>query len=388
MKNITLFFENLNPEHLGKDPILVPYYLGKLLNCSVSIVYPKTNSNSGMPPVYKGMNLIPIELSSKTNFFFIEGKYLKIYKYIWNNARNIDYFMRFFHCDLTEVSCLIYKFRNPQGKIYVKMDKGPINIKQEEDKRTLYRYILHQCRRLIDKWYFKSVDVITCETSKTYDMIMSSKNSWYQWGRKLSVMENGFDEELLGTMHIKERSFSEKENVMITVARLGTPPKNTEFLLQVLANIDLKDWKFYLIGPIEEKFKKQIDLFYEEHPDKIDNVIFSGAVTDKRELWEFYNRSKVFVLTSRYESSGLVFYEAKRFKNYVVSTAVGAIDDIIDEGKYGCVFEQNDTIGLANILQSIVDGTKDIEGAYLNYSPQILSWENRLTPLSQKLVRL
>ena len=268
------------------------------------------------------------------------------------------------------------------------MDKGPINIKQEEDKRTLYRYILHKCRSLIDKRYFKSVDVITCETSQTYDMIMSSKNSWYQWGSKLSVMQNGFDEELLETMHIRERTFSEKENVMITVARLGTPQKNTEFLLRVLANIDLKDWKFYLVGPIEEGFKKQVNLFYEEHPDKIDNVIFTGAITDKRELWEFYNRSKVFVLTSRYESSGLVFYEAKRFKNYVISTAVGAINDIIEEGKYGCIFEPEDTVGLANILQSIVDGRKDIEEAYLNYSPQKLSWENMLAPLSQKLVRL
>lgn len=38
-------------------------------------------------------------------------------------------------------------------------------------------------------------------------------------------LPNGFDEALLESLHIKEKSYAEKENIMLTVGRLGTPPK-------------------------------------------------------------------------------------------------------------------------------------------------------------------
>lgn len=386
MKNLTLFFENLSEEHLGKDPILVPYYLGKKLGYSVTIIYPRTNENNNLPATYKGMSLVPIELATQPKIFIFDGKYMNFFKYIWKHAKEIDVFMRFFHCELTEVTSFIYKFRNPKGKIYVKMDKGPINILSvNKEKKSLTKLLMHILRDYIDNAYKRKVDLISCESTNVYNMMQQTDKNWFKWGSNLCIMQNGFDEELLQSLQIRENAYSEKDNIMITVARLGTTQKNTPMILEALSKVDLRNWKFYFVGPIELSFDSEIDLFFQEHPDKKNKVIFTGPIYNKRELWEYYNKSKVFVLTSRWESSGLVLYEAKRFRNFILSTSVGAIDDVIENGKYGKIIEQENSSALAAQLQAIIDGYYSISNIYSNYDSSDLSWDSVLTPVSKRL---
>ena len=215
-------------------------------------------------------------------------------------------------------------------------------------------------------------------------MQQTDKN-WFKWGSNLCIMQNGFDEELLQSLQIRENAYSEKDNIMITVARLGTTQKNTPMILEALSKVDLRNWKFYFVGPIELSFNSEIDLFFQEHPDKKNKVIFTGPIYNKRELWEYYNKSKVFVLTSRWESSGLVLYEAKRFRNFILSTSVGAIDDVIENGKYGKIIEQENSSALAAQLQAIIDGYYSISNIYSNYDSSDLSWDSVLTPVSKRL---
>ena len=171
---------------------------------------------------------------------------------------------------------------------------------------------------------------------------------------------------------------------MITVGRLGSPQKNTPMLLQALAKTSLKNWRFYLVGPIDPSLQPHIDSFYQENPDKKDSVVFTGAIYDKKELWEYYNRSKVFVLTSRWESFALVYTEAQRFRNYIISTEVGASRDVIEDKKYGDYIEQEDFTGLAEKLQNIIDGVTDIN-VYQDFDVKALSWEKRLEVIADRL---
>lgn len=161
-----------------------------------------------------------------------------------------------------------------------------------------------------------------------------------------------FDEELLQTLHIKERAFSKKENLIITVGRLGSYQKNTEMLLRALKKVELKDnWKVCLIGLVDKE-NNTIKTFIERNQNE--SVQFVGNITDKRELWEYYNWAKVFVLTSRWESYGLVLNEAYRFKNYLLSTDVGAINDIYENGRYGSIIRQDDSESLSLLLNDIM----------------------------------
>lgn len=377
-KNLTLFFEFFDYEHLGKDPFMVPYYLGRMLGYSVTILYPMNEHNKDLPSVVKGVKLIPLPLYG-TERSRRTIRYYAFFKYLWKHAREIDVFMRFFYADSLT---LLYKFLNPQGKVYVKMDVNPMNIEVESRKRPSWQKI---AKGMKTRYFDSKVDIISCETSLAYGKLRECEKSKLHWGDKLVMMPNGFDEELLQSLDLKEKSFTEKENLIITVGRLGTSPKNTNMFLRALAKADLADWKCCLIGPITPELQSEISNFYLENPDKKDSVVFTGPIYDKKELWEYYNRSKLFVLTSKWESYALVFTEAQRFRNYILSTHVGAIDDVIQDGRYGMLVEQEDGDGLARKIEQIITGENGIAHVYDDFDPSSLSWSSRLEIIADKL---
>ena len=88
---------------------------------------------------------------------------------------------------------------------------------------------------------------------------------------KLFYMPNGFDEDMIKHLDINVKEYSDKENVMITVGRLGTNQKNTELFLKAVENIDLKDWVIYLIGDIDPQnitFLEFVSNFFSNYPEK------------------------------------------------------------------------------------------------------------------------
>ena len=372
-KTLALFFEYFNSDSLGKDPFLVPYYLGKALGYNVRIYYPLRDNNKDLPPEYKGVKFMPYSINNETDV------YRKMYKLIWKNAKEIDLLMRFFDIHASRNAAFIYKLRNPNGKMYIKMDVNPYNIKSNQCLSPLKKIK----RRIYD--CLKSfVDIISCETILAYDKLNENTNSSLYWGNKLVLMPNGFDEGLFNSLDIKIREYEEKENIMITVGRLGTPPKNTPMLLKALERVNMNGWKFYLIGPIDNSIKQEIQNFYDNNPNKKESVVFTGAIYDKKELWEYFNRAKVFVLTSRYEGFALVYTEAKRFKNYIISTKVGAATDVIQDNRYGDYIEQDDIYSLAQKLNDIIEGKTNID-VYGGFDTNQLSWEERVKIIIKKL---
>ena len=122
----------------------------------------------------------------------------------------------------------------------------------------------------------------TLKCTFSNEILKNSSLLQYKFGNKLRLMPNGFDEELLQSLNIVERNVKHKENLIITVGRLGTYQKNTEMFLRALAQVDLKDWKVCLIGPIEKKFQSIIDNFFKQYPEKIDAKIAPTNMTNER----------------------------------------------------------------------------------------------------------
>ena len=363
-KQLHLFFNHFEQEHFGKDVFLVPYYLGKRLNCEVTIVYPLTKTNKSFPSVMYGVHLVPLKLIHGFPWWI---RNIKNLFYLWKNAQKIDILMCFHHTPLTEFRVLLYKHFNPNGVAYVKLDMG----KMEDFYSS--KELNNPFRRKLTSNFLDKVDILSCETTGIYNLLKTTSNPKFQYGNKLVLMPNGFDEELLCSYNIKEKSFEEKENLMITVGRLGTSQKNTEMILRALSKVDMHDWTFYLIGSVEKDFEAVIETFYQENPDKRDSVVFTGPIYDKKQLWEYYNRAKVFVLTSRWEGSPIVFPEAKRFCNFIVSTEVWAYYDITDRGRLGFPIPQEDDVTLASVLAEITSGNRIINICG-EYDVQQLSW--------------
>lgn len=370
-KNVTLIFKGLEQQHLGKDVFLVPYYLGKQHNYNVTIVYPKSHTNKEFPSELRGVKLVPIELRGKATSLSIYRKW-NFLLYLMKNARKTDVLVRFHYTIETALMVVIYKLLNSSGITYIKGDINADKIDSSE-KLTLRA-------KIKDYLYFfvsKKIDVFSCETTLVYNKICNSSLGKWQFGEKLVLVSNGFDEDYLKVLNIKEKLFKEKEELIITVGRIGTYEKNNELFLKALEDVNLNGWKVYFIGPIEKQFESIVQSFFYNYPEKRDSVVFLGSISDKKELWEYYNRAKVFVLTSRFEGYPIVFSEAKRFRNYILSTDLPASVDLVEGNVYGEIIPQDDASSLALRLQCIIDGGKDID-VYHGYNMAELSWEKVL----------
>ena len=372
-KNITLLWRKLNSLEFGKDVVLVPYYLGQALGYQVEICcgYSEEIATRISKRQKKDLHFVRRPLGYKPL------QRIPIYvKYLWQNASRINLLMCFHWRLETFVNILLYKILNRDGLIYVKLDTES----GKEWDLSRCSFIGRTIRKIIYNSCLSKVNVISCETSQPYNSLCHNKYFGDQLRKKLVLMPNAFDEAHLNILRIKERMYDEKENLMITVGRLGTSQKNTEMLLKALEDVDLKEWKFCFIGPIENDFNSIIEQFYKNYPSKRKQIIFKGKIDNKKELWEWYNKAKIFVSTSRRESYGLVLNEAKRFRNYIISTRTGAAEDLIEQEKYGYFIEQEDNIGLSNILSQIVNKQINID-VYHNYDSQKLSYQNMIEVL-------
>lgn len=353
-RKLVLVFNDVERVHLVKDVFLVPYYLGKRLDMEVSIVYPPTETNVDLPSSHRGVKLIRLP----------KGRYpITASLWLMKYAKEIDILMQFHFRNRVTLTTFVYKFFNPKGVVYCKSDglfcfEPFISIPKSPLLKFLYRN------------YMRSVNCISFELKDALYMAQTKSFMGLSLKDKAVYMPNGFDEEDFQQSGVRERAFSEKENLMITIGRLGTYQKDTEMLLDAVADIDLKDWKIMLVGSIEEKFKSKIEAFYQMHPEKRYSVVFTGPVYDRNLLYDLYSRSKVFLLTSRFESYAIVLGEARRFSNYLVSTPVGCMSDRIHDKEQGSFVEIENSESLTSVVEDIINGHLDIS----KVSNDNLSW--------------
>ena len=226
-------------------------------------------------------------------------------------------------------------------------------------------------------------DRVSAETQKVCDYLKGHR-PFILHPNKLIQLLNGMDEEAIAHYGIEDLPFTQKENLIISVGRHGTWPKNTQMLLDALARVNLKDWQVCFIGPIDPVFQSNVSSFYQKHGDLKSSVHFIGPVYEQQKLWAYYNRAKVFIHTSLSESYGIVLCEAFRFNDYILSTDVGIASELIrkqgDPAKQ--LLPHNDSEYLANRIQEIVDGDLNIA---LHYDNTNLSWSNEIEKLSSLL---
>lgn len=370
--NITLIFNHFEfgLDHLGKDVFLIPYHLGKKLGYDVTIVYPRTTTNGDMPDYLNGVRLLPLKYRKQIPLIPF-WKHLNFYIYLLRNAGSINLLMRFHLSIHTELISILYKLINNSGKVYVKLDINPDAIDSSYGGELTLKRKIHN---LITRLSINKVDLFSCETTSAFQKLKSVNYPELQFGEKLHIIPNGFDEEKLQEININERKYSEKENLIITVGRIGAKEKNTEMFLHSLSKVELKGWQVCFIGNIDSRINKSIESFYKDNPNKLDSVKFIGPIYDKKELWEYYNRAKVFVLTSNWEGYPIVFPEAKRFRNFIISTNIPACLDIIENGRFGVNIPFNDDETLSEVLNNIVTGKQNID-VYQGYNMNELFWE-------------
>jgi glycosyltransferase involved in cell wall biosynthesis len=367
---------------------MIAYMMHKVYGLDASVVCYKLGEYPYSEQYTKGLNL---DFVPRTHSIIVDSV-----RYLIKNAKKID-FLHLFHFRIKSlISILIYKLLNPKGKVYLKLDANS-GIKK-------IKYRKYHAFDLIKFSILKCCDLISVETSN----LQSYLNE--HWPVDIHLIPNGFslngieinpqnlqikiDNDCVNKYIYSEiekwqskngvdfqldvRHYYEKKNILLSVGRIGVYEKNSEMLLNAVAQLDLKDWIVILAGPVDESFHGFIDHYFKIHPDLVNRVIFTGNIADRQILFALYNISKVLCLTSRWEGFPLVFPEALFFGNYIVTTEVGAEIDITRNGRIGSIIPQNDEKSLTNKLQQIIDQSLDLSKKFdeiIEHGQKNYSWD-------------
>lgn len=343
-----------NVEYL-KDCGLIPYLLYKNHNCDVTFVGAQNEEWPYLDTYLKGVKaeiLSPGTVPAKI-------------AYIRQFAKDIDcLILRGPYSDNIPVATL-YKELNPNGKIYDGLDANSWWMDQIPHQSPHFTAFMDAC------------DVIA--TSCT----AMQKHLNEKWSWKIEHIPNGsYNFEVPDIVP----SFSQKENRILTVSRLGTTQKANPIMLEAFALIadKIPSWNFYLVGCIEVEFEPYIDSYFKRFPRLKNRVFFTGPIPNKTELTDMYLKSKIFALSSVLEGgTPNVIGEALSRGCVIATTKIDAWEEAINYGKCGLACDINDIVGFAKILLTLCQdkdlATKSKE-AYL-HSQHTLNMEKAVARL-------
>ena len=369
MNFVTIFPETENV-HLVKDVGMIPYIMYKYFGYNSKIVCYKNNQNyEYLENEVKGLKIEFLE--KKTGYAIKDG-----IMYLLKNSRKIDV-LHLFHLSKRSLYwILVYKLLNPKGKVYLKLDANK-NIKAfDYHKKSLKGYI----KRKVLSSCLSSCNLISVETKHLYNYLREN------WNLDVEYIPNGFYD----NGKRQEVNYCEKENIILTVGRIGTYEKATEILLKGFkqASEKIPDWTLKIIGPIEKSFYEYIDNFFKENPQLKNKISFTGSISDREKLDAEYRKAKIFCLTSRWESFGLVLTEAIKNGCFLITSSVESALDLTKNGELGKIFDVDDYEQLGAILEQICNNQdliewsiKDIQDfAYENFY-----WPNICKKINDKL---
>lgn len=333
---------------------MIPFYFNLLFDFNSRIL---TYKNGEYPFLKKYCPNLKLSFIKKSKH--IKSYEKNILRYLFRNAKRIDFLNLIHPHSDNYIFGLVYKWINKKGFLYLKMDiqdsfkqvdlfrqyrikgqfQGPLNL--------FYFYLMKKIINI----FFKKVDLISAESKELVDFI---KKKYPQLRDKMVYIPNGVDDFYI-KKKIKDVGFDEKSNIILTVGRIGTEQKSNEVLLEAVSKIkDLKNWKILLAGPIEKSFKVYMQQFFQYHPNLKDKIFLIGKI-ERKKLYEYFQKSKIFCLTSAWESFGLVLVEAGYFGNFIVSTDLSSSRDITDNGKLGQLFPIGDSTQLAFELEKLIN---------------------------------
>ena len=354
-KNFTTIFPIAVNSHLIKDLGQIPHFLNIQHGYHAKIVsYKNSESYFHAEGEVYGVEMEFIENTGKKHFWE-KG----VIDYLQKNASDIDVLNLYHFKKDTFIYGNLYKKLNPKGKLYVKMDaynehleKGRLKHTNKALKRLYFKHL--------EKELLKNVDLLSIENTTGMELVLQH---YPELKNRLVYLPNGVNDTFLKQHFPTTRQYEEKENLIVTVGRIGLDVKNNEMLLKVIPHLDLKDWKVKFVGPIYEPFERKINDFYETHPELKDKVEFIGEVSDREALYSYYDKAKICCMTSPFESFGIAFVEAMYFGNYIVgTTGMSAFKDLSNGYQYGSTTEVNDISAYADVLQKLISDEASLKG--------------------------
>ena len=311
-----------NNQQLLKDCGLVPYLLHKNHGFRSVLVGQKFDEN--YPYLEQYVRGLELE-------FLSEDTLQARLDYVTTHAADMDLLIIYGAYPDNMPLAERYRSVRPDGKIYLATDMNIAWADRLPCAEPSYKKFLESC----------DVVATSCRATQKY---LSTK-----WSVPVDLIRNGW----YNFFNVKFDDVR-KENIILTVGRIGSNQKQNHVLLEAFAAVaeDLPDWRVRLVGSVEEKFKPYVEKFFEAH-DLRGRVTFTGLIEDKAALMDEYKRAKIFCMTSTVEGAPNVAAEALFGGDYIITSAVDAASDMVDDGRCGTVFPIGDVNALAKIFREV-----------------------------------
>jgi len=174
----------------------------------------------------------------------------------------------------------------------------------------------------------------------------------------------------------QQLGFDHNESLMLYVGRFA-PSKGADRLLAAMAYLrKLSRMRLLIVGgdghhtpEVQNLHKLSRELGIK------DNVTFVGRIEQDR-LPTYYNAADILVVPSRYESFGLVALESLACGTPVVTTPVGAVDNILREGETGHVVQNGSPRSLADGIKAHISGRNTFAADVIRESILEFGWGN------------
>lgn len=267
---------------------------------------------------------------------------LDIKKYIKDHIINYDAVIFFNYGNTTYKLAKLCKQINPKIVVYVKLDMGRGGYAHFSPNRH-FAFL----RSRLEMFKSRYIDFFTVETKEYYNTLKNSP----MFKDRLYYLPNG-----VSTLGIDDATVNidQKENIVITVGRLGIYEKNTELFLNSILEIPDKirsQWKFYFVGPQTKEFSQYITKFLEENPRLVSNIIQLGNITDRNELADLLKQSKIICMPSRTEGACIATLEGMYFGCVpIISRYSSFVRDTTNNETIGKVVDDYTSSGFAKAM--------------------------------------
>ena len=331
MKKFICLFPTGEDIVLVKDVGMIPYYMAKDGYYDAYISFYKAKEElSYLESDLKGLKYVRMK-----NFF--NNELFSIFFFLVKNLFRYDVVMLFHPTPYKMLMANLFKVLSfNKIKFYFKVDADHRIVEQ-----NLYKQTWNSKIKLL---LSKRIALFSAESREVCHYL--NEQSYYH---NVKYIPNGcvISDNLADSI--------KKEKIFLTVGRLGTYQKDTETLMEAFSlSCQYTDWRLVLVGAREEAFDQYLKTYFQKHPWASERVDILGPIYDREKLTDIYKRSAVFVLSSRYESFGLVLLEAMAQGCYILSTNLSPSKDILSDNKLGMMYPVEGRESLAELMQKVM----------------------------------
>lgn len=210
--------------------------------------------------------------------------------------------------------------------------------------------------RELEKKAYAKYDKILCVSEDSKESFLKL---FPEMGHKVIVVNNLIDTEEIKIKADKiSPSFNKSVLNIVVVARFAEA-KGHKRLMKIHNKLIEEGYYYHLhligSGPLHNEIKEYVDENYLN-----ETVHFWGALDNP---YPFIKEADLILLPSVYEALPTVLYEALILNKSVLATDVGGVNQILEQGKYGAICENNEE-SLYQALKKFIENPSTIVSPY------------------------